>query len=189
MDANGPELLAPIPKPNFPRAMPTLQRSVPLLSPLAIALIVGLAACDSGGSNNSESPEPERQVAQTFSVTVTSTDGSYPYADQNRNGVAYAIDGEVGKMITLERGKTYEFELGSGVDPNHPFYVAETAEGAGNDAFRSDPAFQTTGTVTFTPPSDAPNSLFYQCGNHVYMGGKMNITESTDDGDDGGGGY
>ena len=172
--------------------MPTLSRfALPLL---VVALSIGLVACDSSGSDPPEDPDDGTQVARTFSVTVTSIDGSYPFSDQNQNGLAYAINGEVGKVITLERGQTYEFELGSGVDPDHPFYVAETAEGGGSSAFRDNPAFQTTGTVTFTPPSAAPDSLFYECGNHVYMGGKMTITDTAtggddedDDGDDGGG--
>jgi len=175
--------------------MPTTHRfTLPLLA-LALILAGGLAACDSSGSNSEENNDDEPSIARTFTVTVASVDGSYPYSAQNQNGAAYAIDGEAGKVITLERGKTYAFELGSGVDPDHPFYVAETPEGAGNAPFRENPAFQTTGTVTFSPPSSAPDSLFYECGNHVYMGGKMMITNSAtggdgggDDGDDGGNG-
>jgi len=149
---------------------------------LTVALVGGLAACDSGGSasENGDDDNGGDDVAQTFSVTVESIEGTdYPYSDQNNIGVAYAIDGEIGKVITLERGETYAFELGSGVDPSHPFYVGTTAEGQGGDEFRDNPAKQTTGTVTFTPPSSAPDSLFYQCDNHVYMGGKMTITNAS----------
>lgn len=157
---------------------------------LAGTFTFGLAACDSGGSTGSETENDSddgstSEVTQTFSVTVESIGNNYPYREENNQGVAYAIDGEVGKVITLERGNTYEFELGSGVDPSHPFYVGTTAEGGGGDEFRDDPAKQTTGTVTFTVPSDAPDALYYVCDAHVYMGGEMNITDASDSGDGG----
>lgn len=146
----------------------------PLL--LFVGLVVGLTACDTSGSNSNNNEDNGEPIAKTFTVTVKSVSNSYPYSDKNQVGVAYAIDGDVGKVITLQREKTYEFELRSGVDPSHPFYIGKTAKGASGDEFRDNPAKKTTGTVTFTPLSSAPDSLFYQCDNHVYMGGKMEIT-------------
>jgi len=35
---------------------------------------------------------------------------------------------------------------------------------------------------TFTPSTDAPDALFYVCDNHVYMGGEMQITDSSGNG-------
>ena len=161
-----------------------------LLLALTVALLGGLAACDSGGSasndDNGENGEDPGEVAQTFTVTVEEIDDSYPYSDQNNVGVAYAIDGTVGAEITLERGQTYAFELEGSVaeGPNgfpHPFYVGTTAEGQGGDEYDDgvDNATATSGTVTFTPPTSAPDSLYYQCGNHVYMGGMMTITDAS----------
>jgi hypothetical protein len=159
---------------------------------LAGALIGGLAACDSGGTasetgdNGENGDGPGDEVDKTYTVTVADIDDSYPYSDRNSVGVAYAIDGEVGAEITLERGKTYAFELEPSVDegPNgfpHPFYVGTTAEGQGGDEYGDgvDNAKAASGTVTFTPPTSAPDSLYYQCGNHVYMGGKMMIDDSS----------
>lgn len=161
----------------------SLRLSIVLALSLTVALALGLTACDSGGSS-SENPTNggDDGIAQTFTVTIVSVDDSYTYSDQNNIGVAFAINGQIGREITLERGKTYEFELGDGVDPNHPFYVGTTAEGGGGDEFRDDPAKATTGTVTFTPSTDAPNELFYVCDNHVYMGGQMQITDSSGNG-------
>lgn len=159
----------------------SLSRRAFLRRSAVLAVGVGLAACDSGGSDMDD----ETQVAETFSVTVEEIDDSYPYSDQNGVGVAYAIDGEVGGEITLQRGNTYEFELASSVEsgPNdfpHPFYIDRTAEGGGADPFDEgvENAGALTGTVTFTVPSGAPDTLFYQCGNHAYMGGQMSIEGS-----------
>ncbi|MFB6229685.1 MAG: hypothetical protein ABEL04_00895 [Salinibacter sp.] len=137
---------------------------------LSLALVIG--GCDSGGSS------PNRNVTKTFTVTVQSITSNYPYADQNNIGVAYAIDGEVGKVITLQRGETYEFVLD--YSSNHPFYVGTNAEGKGTgrytDGVEMPDGNNTQGiSVFFTVPSSAPDSLFYQCGIHQYMGGKMNI--------------
>ncbi len=184
--------MSPLPYTLFP----SRQRARPLvvLLALAVGLTAGLMACDSGGSSEEDPPpEEELDVAETFTVTVESIEGTdYPYSEENNVGVAYAIDGEVGAVLSLERGKTYEFELGSSVGdgPNgqpHPFYVGETAEGQGGDEFRDDPAKQTSGVVLFTPPSNAPDSLFYQCNLHRFMGGKMEIVDAS--GDDSGGNY
>lgn len=144
-----------------------------------ILIAAGIAvACDSGGANEDE--EEEQEIAQTFSVTVESTSESYMYSDSNEVGVAYAIDGDLGKVLTLERGKKYEFKLGAGVDPDHPLYIDRTAKGQKTDPFSNgvENAESTTGSVFFSVPTSAPDSLYYECGNHVYMGGKMMIESS-----------
>ncbi|MFB6232330.1 MAG: twin-arginine translocation signal domain-containing protein [Salinibacter sp.] len=137
-----------------------------------------LVACDSGGSNGGN-------VARTFEVTVEEITSSYPYSDQNNIGTAFAIDGGPGEVITLERGRRYEFALQesvqSGAGPAgfaHPFYIGRTAEGQGGDEFSQgvENAKSTSGSVFFTPPSEAPDTLYYQCDIHVYMGGKIEIT-------------
>lgn len=166
-------------------------RILPLLAALTVALSVGLVACDSTGTNSNGGTS-----TKTFQVTVESIDGAtYQYADQNDVGVAYAIDGEIGREITLERGKTYEFDLQPSVEngPNggsHPFYVGETAEGQGGDEYSNGVENEkaTSGSVTFAVPSDAPSPLYYQCGAHAYMGGDISITDSND-GDNSDGGY
>lgn len=141
---------------------------------------VGIAACDSGSDM-----EEGTEVAQTFTVTVEEISSSYPYSDQNQIGAAFTIDGQVGQELTLERGATYEFDLQPSVQSGpggfpHPFYIDRTAEGQGADPYTEgvENGSSVTGTVRFTVPSDAPDTLFYQCGNHAYMGGMITITDS-----------
>lgn len=169
----------------------TFRLPAPLKRPsflvLLLALAVGMSACDSGGSDMDDDNDDDNQneIEQTFTVTVEETTSSYPYDDQNELGVAFAIDGEVGKVLDLTRGATYAFELQSSVENGpegfpHPFYVDRTAEGQLADVYSSgvENGQAVSGTVTFTVPSSAPDSLFYECGNHVYMGGKMIISGS-----------
>ena len=141
-----------------------------------------LTACDSGGSNDPGEDNGGQDIAQTFDVTVQEIDSNYPYSAQNNIGVAFAIGGAVGRVLTLEPGKKYEFALQDSVaeGPNgdpHPLYIGRTAEGQGGDEFSEgvENAKSTSGSVFFTPPSDGPDTLYYQCNNHVYMGGKIEI--------------
>lgn len=154
---------------------------------LALGLGVGVVACDSGNSgmedDEDDDDDNEPEITETFTVTVVGIGSSYPWSDQNNVGVAYAIDGEAGAEITLERGQTYEFVLEESVetgpeDFTHPFYVGETPEGQGNAEFGEgvENAHSTSGSVLFTPPASAPNSLYYVCDTHQYMGGEMTIT-------------
>jgi hypothetical protein len=140
----------------------------------AALLVLGLAACDSGGST-----QEGRTVARTFTVTVADTTTDYAYGDRNEIGVAYAIDGAVGRTLELERGRTYEFELGDSVE-GHPFYVATTPEGGGANEYTEgvENGGVQSGSVYFTPPEGAPGSLYYQCDFHVYMGGDLNVVDA-----------
>ncbi|MFB6272670.1 MAG: twin-arginine translocation signal domain-containing protein [Salinibacter sp.] len=148
-----------------------------------------IVACDSSGGN-------ERKIAQTFQVTVGKIDPSYPWSDQNDFGTAYAMDGDVGSVLTLQRGKRYEFALQDSVaeGPNggvHPFYIGTTAEGQGGDEFSQgvENAKSTSGSVFFEVPDSAPNTLYYQCSNHVYMGGEIEVIDGQGGGNSDDGSY
>lgn len=180
----------------FRHALPSRLPTFPVLVVLTLVLSVGVAGCDSAGTSTeseNENNDGGVDIAETFQVTVESIEGTdYQYADQNQNGVAFAIGGEVGREITLEQGKTYAFALGESVaeGPNgtsHPFYIGQTEEGQGSDPYSNGVENEnaTSGTVTFAVPSDAPSSLYYQCGAHVYMGGDISITASSGGGDSG----
>lgn len=171
-------------------------RTLPgLLVVLVLGLAMAFAACDSGGSNEDDSDNGSdngRDVEQTFSVGVVEINDDYAYSEDNTVGVAYVIGGTMDTgtpVITLERGKTYEFSLESSVDsgPNdmsHPFYVGESADGGGANEFSDgvENGMATTGSVFFTPPSDAPSTLYLECGAHVYMGAGIEIVDASDSG-------
>lgn len=77
--------------------------------------------------------------------------------------------------ITLQRGKTYTFTVNS---PGHPFLIksAQTtgtanpfSEGVTNNGLSN-------GVITFTVPSNAPNTLYYICEFHSSMTGVITVT-------------
>lgn len=88
----------------------------------------------------------------------------------------YTIDGTNDPTLMLVRGQTYLFQVNA---PGHPFYI-KTARVAGTGSrFDTGVTGQavTQGTLTFVVPMNAPNQLFYQCGNHGAMGGTLTITD------------
>jgi len=101
-------------------------------------------------------------AAQTFSVT-------------GGNGANYTINGQSDPGFTLQRGVTYVFQLSS--LPSHPFWIKTNSGFGGSGAFLSGVVNNgaTSGSVTFTVPANAPESMFYQCGNHGSMLGALTI--------------
>ena len=118
---------------------------------------------------------------QTFSVTVVNKTSDHPRAGEGFPE-AYAIDGEEGAELTLTRGETYTFQM-DGVPSIHPFYITDSNAGAGaapyDDGVTGNGASGSE-TLTFTPPDDAPDLLYYQCVNHQFMGYRINIVTGTD---------
>ncbi len=98
------------------------------------------------------------------------------FAVSGGNNIDYTINGQPDPGLSLQRGVTYVFQLGS--LPFHPFYIKSTSglgsAGAYNTGVVNNGA--TSGNITFTVPADAPNTLFYQCGNHPSMLGTLTIT-------------
>lgn len=101
-----------------------------------------------------------------FSVTAS---GSQNYTI---NGVSDPTD------ITLVRGFTYFFNIS--VMASHPFYI-KTISGTGTgNSYNDGVSAQglTSGTVEFSVPTNAPDTLFYQCSNHNNMTGPLHIIDS-----------
>jgi hypothetical protein len=87
--------------------------------------------------------------------------------------------------ITLYRGNTYKFVLDVA---GHPFYIMTepfttgiAEDGSTSVIYSSAVTGNGTevGTLTFTVPSDAPDILYYQCGNHQVMQGIFTIKTIT----------
>lgn len=80
------------------------------------------------------------------------------------------------------RGGTYTFNLSN--TAGHPFYL--TTDNGGNFSGGQyvgeytagvTGSRNTSGNVTITVPNNAPNTLFYQCGNHANMRGQITVRD------------
>ena len=91
------------------------------------------------------------------------------------------LEGERNSELILYRGNTYKFNVNA---RGNPFYIMTeprkdqlSADGSSSTLYTSGVTNNgaSEGTVTFEIPDDAPNKLYYQCGNHDNMYGLINI--------------
>lgn len=103
------------------------------------------------------------------------------YEVTNEGASAYIFSGEgltnvANPDFTFKRGETYEFNVNT---PGHPLLIKSVqstgTENAFNDGVTNNGA--STGTITFTVPTDAPDSLFYNCEFHGSMTGTITIID------------
>jgi len=114
-------------------------------------------------------------TAPSVSYTVTAVTGAYVFS-----GTASGNNPEIGPFY---RGGTYTVDINA---VGHPFYfttdngtgfvagdyIGEWTSGVTNS--RAD-----NGTITFTVPLNAPDELYYQCGNHANMRGTIRVKDLT----------
>ena len=100
----------------------------------------------------------------TFTITVNSS--------------KYYIDGIQTKSLILKKGYTYYFDSTDSTTNNHPLFIGTTSSG-GSYTYEYTSGVTnsrtTDGTLTIVVPSDSPSTLYYNCGNHVSMGGSITI--------------
>jgi hypothetical protein len=95
----------------------------------------------------------------------------------NSGSGAYIIDGVNNGDISLIRGNTYNLVINA---TGHPFWIQSVSGGySSNDVYNSGITNNGTenSTITFTVPSDAPNTLYYACQYHSSMQGRILITD------------
>ena len=114
-------------------------------------------------STSTESPTYSDN-GTTFTVTVNSS--------------KYYIDGILTKTLILKKGYTYYFDSTDSTTNNHPLFIGTTSSG-GSYTYEYTSGVTnsrtTTDNLTFIVPSDSPSTLYYNCGNHVSMGGSITI--------------
>lgn len=112
------------------------------------------------------------QVAQNAKETVN-------YRVTNNGVSSYVIDFQPNPTLTLVRGNTYTFDLSLTIPS--PFYIKTEASLGTTNLYTSGVTRNgaTEGTVTFTVPQDAPNTLYYSSSTEFNMRGTINIVNGT----------
>jgi Cu/Zn superoxide dismutase len=102
------------------------------------------------------------------------------YDVTNSGSSAYVFNGQgltnsSNPNITLKRGDTYTFTMNT---PGHPFYIKSVQGTGSGNAYNVGVTNNgsVTTVVTFTVPTDAPNTLYYNCEFHGPMTGIFTIT-------------
>ena len=123
---------------------------------------------DTGGSQSGK--------AYIFELTAGPEEGR-SFTVTNDGTSNYIIEGASNPTLNLLRGFTYTFNINAS---GHPFYI-QTVSGAYssgnvyNDGITGNGT--ESGTLTFTVPYNAPNTLYYVCQNHSSMNGTINISD------------
>lgn len=135
------------------------------------------------------SPTPTSTATETPTATDTPTPTPTPapsesYIVSNQGAEYYLIDDEQQPVLTLSRDHTYEFDVDTS---GHPFHVSTDSTGGDFSGIYTQGITVTnpidgrkateTGTLTFQVPTDAPDTLYYQCGIHEGMGHKLEIVD------------
>ncbi|RUT77780.1 hypothetical protein [Ancylomarina longa] len=140
-----------------------------------ILILAFLYSCSSGGGDDGMTPTPNPQPKADFTVRTATKTASHPWANKGHS-VGYTINGIEALTLTLTRGTTYVFEIQTS---GHPFYIStdEIGASAGEVTDGIVGSMTENGTLRFTPNSNHPDLLYYQCGIHQQMGYIINIVD------------
>lgn len=124
-----------------------------------------------------EADAQETLTEYDFHVTSAYKDKTHPYYGKG-DSMGFVINGVPGMNLELVRGKAYTFRIDTGV--MHDFYIATKAIGWGKAALTKDVKgnFTYKGVVTFTPSANTPDTVYYVCRNHKYMGGEIHVVNA-----------
>jgi hypothetical protein len=161
-----------------------------LLSVVTLAVVTSLGAVPAGAGvatgTGIDHVGPHSATVADQTPTAGQNDTAATFDIGNAGASYYTVDGDQQPSLTLERGKTYEFVVET---PGHPFHVSTDADGGSLDSVYTRGVNATSGsregaveegTLRFTVPEDAPDTLYYQCGFHTGMGAKLNVGNGTD---------
>lgn len=103
------------------------------------------------------------------------------YSVTNQGAAAYVFNGDglsdaVNPNLTLKRGNTYQFDINA---PGHPFLIKTVQSIGTGDTYDEGVIYngESSGTVSFTVPETAPNTLYYACEFHDSMTGTLTIID------------
>jgi len=114
-----------------------------------------------------------------FGVIVGAKTASNPFPPPLGIGLSYYVNGVDGKELFLTKGIEYTFSLAT---IGHPWHVSTDSVGGNTLGFVSDgqsgpTTGSTSGTVTFKPNNSHPSTLYYPCGFHQWMGGRIRVVD------------
>lgn len=118
-------------------------------------------------------------VAALAAVSISAKAATNQYACGNLGDTSnYIINDQPDPDLTLVRGFTYTFNIS--VASIHPFYIKTAHVTGSGSQYNTGVSAQgvTSGSITFAVPTDAPDTLHYQCGNHLNMHGLLHMTNA-----------
>ncbi|MFZ2540145.1 MAG: hypothetical protein WAW75_00055 [Gallionella sp.] len=124
-----------------------------------------------------EATSPEHH----FAVASANKNKTHPHYDKGAD-TGFVVNGVQGGTLVLVRGKTYTFDVNTGV--MHDFYLATKPMGFGTGTLTKGVKgnFTYKGLVTLTPTAGTPDIIYYACRNHKFMGGEIHVVNRGEEG-------
>ena len=121
--------------------------------------------------------------ATTITNQIAAKADPYSTAPVTVSGGKYYIDGEQQVILTLQPGRTYRFDQSDASNNSHPLRFSEVEDGthAGGGATEYTTGVTVNGTAGNSGAyveievTHATPRLYYYCGNHSGMGGKVSV--------------
>lgn len=98
------------------------------------------------------------------------------------SGSDYYINNIKQPTLTLDLGKTYKFNLEDSTNNTHSFTLYTDNNIATRSIYNTNVTLVDQSCIEFSVTNDISyKTLYYDCSNHSYMGGKINIIKSSTD--------
>ncbi len=109
-----------------------------------------------------------------FDVTAATKDQTHPHYGEGSK-LGFVVNGVQGRSLVVVRGKTYTFNVHT--NPMHDFYLTLEPMGWGTGTLTEGVKgnFTYRGVVTFSPTAATPDTVYYGCRNHQFMGGEIHV--------------
>jgi len=132
-----------------------------------------------------ETPADSTTQAQTaehdFAVITATKDKTHPHYGKG-DFLGFVVNGVQGGTLVLVRGKTYTFDVNTGVMHDFYFSTKTAGWGAGTITKGVQGQFTYKGVVTFSPTAETPDTIYYACRNHKFMGGEIHVVNRGEEG-------
>jgi len=121
-------------------------------------------------------PPPAAKGPNDFVITAEKKDSTHPYFGKGFP-MGFVVNNVQGGDIVMERGKTYHLIVAT--DPMHDVYISTKDIGWGSTPYSDgvEGMYTYNGTITIKPTKSTPDTLYYSCRNHPYMGGTIHIVD------------
>ena len=162
--------------PGGPNAVDVFSGAVPLTDNFVVTRANG-AYTFTGAAGDNPTLTLVRGGSYTFQVAQNDA-SSVNFRVSNQGTSAWVIDYENNPTLTLTRGNTYTFTLVS--TPALPFYIKTQQTLGINNLFTEGVTNNgaATGTITFTVPQNAPDTLYYNNSTQMNMQGVFTIVDA-----------
>jgi len=145
------------------------------------ALLLLGSAVSAWAEDPAASAVPAQPAEYDFAVVTATKDKTHPFYGKG-DQLGMVVNGVQGGTLVLVRGKTYTFDVNTGLMHDFYFSTKPTGWGTGTVTKGVQGQFTYKGVVTFSPTAETPDLIYYACRNHKFMGSEIHIVNRGEEG-------